>query len=245
MSETTRPVALITGAARRIGAAIARGLHSAGHRVVLHHRHSASAAAELAVELNASRPDSAATISADLLTETGEAVFDAALAAFGRLDVLINNASSFYPTPVGEIEPSQWDDLMGSNARAPLFLSQAASAELAARQGVIINILDIHARSPLAGHPVYAMAKAALDMMTRSLARELAPAVRVNGVSPGAILWPDAGLSEDVQRALIKATPLKRRGDPQDIADAVVFLVGAGFITGQVLAVDGGRSLKI
>lgn len=239
----TGPVALITGAARRIGASVARDLHQAGYAVLLHHRRSAAEAQALAADLNQATPGSAAVQALDLVVEDPAILVQACLDHFGRLDALVNNASSFYPTPIGQITPEAWNDLVGSNARGPLFLAQAAARELARQQGAIVNISDIHARAPLAGHTAYVMAKAAQDMMTRSLARELAPEVRVNAVAPGAILWPEAGLEEEEKAALIRSTPLQRRGRPEDIARAVRFLLESPYITGQILAVDGGRSL--
>lgn len=237
--------ALITGAARRVGAEIARTLHGAGASVVLHYRRSAREADALAADLNAIRPGSAVATQADLL-DTGRlpGLVAAAVAAFGRLDMLVNNASSFYPTPVGEIDERQWDDLVGSNLKAPLFLSQAAAPELARRQGVILNLVDIHGLRPLKGYPVYSVAKAGLIMLTRSLARELAPDVRVNGIAPGPVMWPDDA-DTGLQREIISRTPLKRAGSPRDVARTVLFFAAdAPYITGQILAVDGGRSIR-
>jgi pteridine reductase len=236
---------LITGGARRVGAAMARALHGAGANVLVHYRSSAAAAANLAAELNAERPGSAAVQAADLLDiDTGPRLVAAALAAFGRLDVLINNASSFYPTPVGSITPAQWDDLLGSNLKAPLFLSQAATPALRERHGLIINMLDIHALRPLKAHPVYCAAKAGLAMLTRSLARELGPEIRVNGIAPGPVMWPEADLDESLKREIIGKTALGRSGTPQDIARTALFLMrDAPYITGQIIAVDGGRGI--
>lgn len=238
-------VALITGAAQRVGAEIARELHRSGMRVVIHYRSSAEAAAALRDELLAARPDSAALIQGDLLeTAALPALVAAAHARWGQLDVLVNNASSFYPTPIGGITETQWDDLIGSNLKAPLFLSQAAAPLLAARQGCIVNLVDIHAERPLKGYPLYCSAKAGLVMLTKALARELAPAVRVNAIAPGAILWPEHA-SEETRRAIVARTALKRRGEPHDVARAVRFLATeAEYVTGQVLTVDGGRSLS-
>ena len=238
-------VALITGGSRRVGAAVARALHAAGANLLIHNRTSAAAAQALADELNGTRPDSAAVHAADLL-EGGAApgLIGAALAAFGRLDILINNASSFYPTPVGRITPAQWDDLIGSNLKAPLFLSQAAVPPLRAGRGLIINMLDIHAFRPLKLHPVYCVAKAGLAMLTRSLARELGPDIRVNGIAPGPVMWPEAGIDESLKHEIIAQTALKRQGTPQDIARTALFLAkDAPYITGQIIAVDGGRSI--
>ena len=238
-------VALITGAAQRVGAEIARELHRTGMRVVIHFRSSSEQAAALQHELLGHRPDSAALISGDLLnTAMLPALVENAHRQWGRLDALVNNASSFYPTAVGTISETHWDELVGSNLKAPLFLSQAAAPMLATQQGSIVNIVDIHAERPLKGYPLYSAAKAGLAMLTKALARELAPTVRVNAVAPGAILWPDHA-SEEARRAIIARTALKRQGHPRDIARAVRFLITeADYITGQVLTVDGGRSLS-
>ncbi len=238
-------VALITGAARRIGAAIATTLHADGARVAIHYRESSDAAAALAQELNAKRADSAATFKADLSeipALTG--LVDEIVGWGGRLDILVNNASSFYPTQLGEITEAQWDDLIGSNLKAPLFLAQAALPQLRKASGVIINIVDIHAQRPLKNHSVYGSAKAGLAMLTRSLAKDLAPDVRVNGVSPGAILWPENDMGEKIRDSILKQIPLDRAGDPDDVAGCVLYLVrDASYVTGQIIAVDGGRSL--
>ncbi len=237
--------ALITGGAKRLGAAIARRLHAAGAAVLIHYRDSEADAAKLEAELNGLRPRSAAKVKAELLAPIApRALVSAALDAFGRLDLLVNNASSFFPVAVGEIEPSHWEELVGSNLRAPLFISQQAAPELAKREGAIVNVVDIHADRPLKGYPVYSIAKAGLAALTRSLALELAPRVRVNGVSPGAIAWPDDGQFDPAERGRILATtPLGRVGSPEDIAQAVHFLATAPYITGQIIAVDGGRSI--
>jgi len=237
--------ALITGGAKRLGAAIARRLHAAGAAVLIHYRDSEAEAAKLEAELNGLRPRSAAKVKAELLAPIApRALVSAALDAFGRLDLLVNNASSFFPVAVGEIEPSHWEELVGSNLRAPLFISQQAAPELAKREGAIVNVVDIHADRPLKGYPVYSIAKAGLAALTRSLALELAPRVRVNGVSPGAIAWPDDGQFDPAERARILATtPLGRVGSPEDIAQAVHFLATAPYVTGQIIAVDGGRSI--
>ncbi len=238
---------LITGAAARIGAEIARTLHAAGFNIIIHYRSSASAAQDLSDSLNNLRNNSASTLQADLLeTHKLDALIEKAASIWGRLDVLINNASSFYPTPVGKITENHWDDLMGSNLKAPLFLSQAATAKLKQNHGCIINIIDIHGYRPMKEHPVYCAAKAGLAMITQSLAKELGPEIRVNGVAPGAIIWPDTELNADVQASILERTTLKRQGCPEDIAKAVKFLVmDAEYITGQVIPVDGGRSLNI
>jgi pteridine reductase len=237
--------ALVTGGARRVGAAIARHLHAAGANVMLHYRGAEAEAAKLEAELNAARAKSAARVKAELLAPIApRALVSAALERFGGLDLLVNNASSFFPVAVGEIEPSHWEELVGSNLRAPLFISQQAAPELAKREGAIVNVVDIHADRPLKGYPVYSIAKAGLAALTRSLALELAPRVRVNGVSPGAIAWPDDGQFDPAERGRILATtPLGRVGSPEDIAQAVHFLATAPYVTGQIIAVDGGRSI--
>lgn len=238
-------VILITGGARRVGAQIARTLHAAGARILVHYRSSTAAAQELGEELNAARAGSAALFAADLQQEAApEQLIAAAVGHFGRLDALINNASTFFPTPVGKITRTAWDDLMGSNLRAPLFLAQAAAAHLAKRRGVIINVVDIHGLRPLKGYPVYSIAKAGLAMLTRSLARELAPDVRVNGIAPGPVLWAEHDLDDGMKREIVAKTALKRVGSPQDIARTALFLIrDAPYITGQIIAVDGGRSI--
>jgi pteridine reductase len=240
---------LVTGAARRIGAAIARRLHAAGANMVLHYHRSRDDAERLCAELNAGRAGSCATVSHDLLDTDGiPALVERAAACFGRLDGLVNNASSFYATPIGSITPDQWRDLMGSNLRAPLFVSQAAAPFLARSKGAIVNIVDIHAERPLKSFVVYSVAKAGLAGLTRSLALELAPAVRVNGVAPGSILWPDQGKHFDPaeQERIVATTPLERVGGPEDIAGAVKYLLfDAPFVTGQILAVDGGRAIHL
>jgi pteridine reductase len=237
--------ALITGGARRVGAEIARALHGAGAKVLIHHRSSLEAAETLVAEFNGVRADSAALVAADLLdAEAPTHVVRAALEHFGRLDILVNNASTFYPTPIGTITPAQWDDLVGTNLRAPLFLSQAAAPELAAREGLILNLIDIHGLRPLKRFALYCSAKAALAMLTRALARELAPAVRVNGIAPGPVLWPEHGMDESLKREIIDKTALKRAGSPGDIARAALFFAqDAPYVTGQILSVDGGRSI--
>jgi pteridine reductase len=237
--------ALVTGGARRVGAAIARRLHAAGAAVVLHYRDSAAEADKLAAELNALRAKSATTVKAELLAPIApRALVSAALESFGRLDLLVNNASSFFPIGIGAIEASHWEELLGSNLRAPLFISQEAAPHLAKNAGAIVNIVDIHAERPLKGYPVYSIAKAGLASLTRSLAVELAPAVRVNGVAPGAIAWPEDGQFDAAERErIVRTTPLGRLGSPEDIAQAVHFLACAPYVTGQVLAVDGGRSI--
>ncbi len=238
-------VALVTGGAKRVGGAIVRRLHAAGARVALHYRESEADAARLEAELSALRPGSAARLRRDLLEpNAAEALVAAAVERFGRLDLLVNNASIFYPGRIGKIEPRHWDELVGSNLRAPLFVSQAAAPHLKQARGAIVNITDIHAERPLKGFPVYSVAKAGLAALTRSLAVELAPEVRVNAVAPGAIAWPEEGKFDDAERGRIVATtPLRRIGSPDDIAQAVHFLATALFVTGQTVAVDGGRSV--
>jgi len=239
--------ALVTGGARRVGAAIARRLHAAGAKVLIHYRDSEADAARLESEFNAARPKSAAKVKAELLAPIApRALLLAALEGFGRLDILVNNASSFFPVEVGKIESSHWEELIGSNLRAPLFIAQQAAAELAKNEGCIVNIVDIHAERPLKGYALYSIAKAGLAAMTRALALELAPRVRVNGVAPGAIAWPEDGQFPDAERSrILSTTPLARTGAPEDIARAVHFLASAPYVTGQVLAVDGGRSIFI
>jgi pteridine reductase len=236
--------ALVTGGARRVGAGIVRALHGAGAGVAIHHRQSGTDAEALAAELNALRPGSAFAVSADIVdTAALPGLVDAVVARAGRLDVLVNNASSFYPTPLGRITTAEWDDLMGTNLKAPLFLAQAAAPQLREHGGCIVNLIDIHAIRPLKDHPVYGAAKAGLAFLTKALARDLAPQVRVNGVAPGAVLWPDGGISEATQQVVLRQIPLQRTGGPDDIAGAVLYLVrDATYVTGQVLAVDGGRS---
>jgi len=245
--EASRPVALITGAARRIGATIARRLHAAGYDLALHCRHSRSELDALIAELERERARSTLALQADLQEiDRIDALIAATIARYGRLDALINNASAFFPTPVGEATLAQWEALFGANVRAPFFLSQAAAPHLAARGGAIVNIVDIYAERPLPQHPIYSMSKAALGMMTKALARELAPAVRVNGVAPGAVLWPESGKSYADQEELIARTPLQRAGAPDDVASAVLWLLGdAPFVTGEIVRVDGGRHLSI
>ncbi len=234
---------LVTGAARRVGAALAAAFHSAGARVAVHYRGSKAEADARVAEFNAARADSARAFQADLSDPAAcETLIATVVRAFGRLDVLVNNASSFYPTPVGSITPDQFDDLIGSNLRAPLFLAQAAAPELGKREGLILNIADIHGLKPLRQHAVYCSAKAALIMLTRSLARELGPTVRVNAIAPGPVLWPESGVDAELRRGIVERTALKRAGTPEDVAKAALFFAtDAPFVTGEVLAVDGGR----
>jgi pteridine reductase len=244
-SDLRDRVLLITGGARRVGAQIARTLHGAGASVLLHYRTSAADAKRLAAELNAQRQGSAAIYAADLqAADAPAAIVAAALREFGHIDILINNASVFYPTPVGLISGAQWDDLFCSNVKAPLFLAQAAAPSLRERRGLIINMVDIHGLRPLRGHPVYSAAKAALAMLTRALALELGPDIRVNGIAPGPILWPEGKMDAALKAEIIAKTALKRHGTPGDVARTALFLArDAPYITGQIIAVDGGRSI--
>jgi pteridine reductase len=240
-----RPVALITGAAKRIGAAIADGLHAAGYDIALHYRESADAAASTQNRLEARRSNSTVLLRAELAdTARLPQLVERVITRFGRLDALVNNASGFFPTPIGGTSEAMWDALFASNAKAPFFLAQACAPHLRETRGAIVNLVDIYAERPLEGHTIYFMAKASLQMLTYSLARELGPEVRVNGIAPGAILWPDTGKAYTDQDALIASTALKRIGAPHNIADAVLFLLReAGYTTGQILRVDGGRSV--
>jgi len=242
-----RPVALITGAARRVGAVIAHTLHAAGFDLALHYRHSADEARALADALEAQRPGSSLLVPADLADLAALPVLvERVLAHYGRLDALVNNASAFFPTPLGAATPSQWNELFASNAQAPFFLSQAALPALREARGGIVNLIDIYAERPLADHALYCMAKAALAAMTRSLALDLAPEVRVNGVAPGAVLWPSDGKPYADQQAMLARTPLQRAGTPEDVADTVRWLLcDAPFVTGQIIRVDGGRTLSV
>ncbi len=244
-SSLNGKVALVTGAARRIGAAISRRLHQHGANVAIHYRGSADEANSLCDTLNALRSDSATPLRADL-SDTGAFpdLIKSVTDWHGQLDILINNASSFYPTPLGQVSEADWDNLIGTNLKAPLFLAQAALVPLQASRGVIVNIVDIHAQRPLRNHAVYGAAKAGLAMLTRSLAKDLAPDIRVNGVSPGAILWPESELSDDAKNSILGQIPLGRTGEPDDIAGCVLYLVrDATYVTGQIIAVDGGRSI--
>lgn len=236
--------AIVTGAARRIGREIVTRLHEAGARVGIHYRDSRADAVSLRDHLNETRAGSAEIFRADLSRiDDATALVGAFVDWCGGVDILVNNASSFYPTPIGSITGDDWDELMGSNLKGPLFLSQAAWPSLAERSGAIVNIVDIHARRPLRNHAVYGAAKAGLAMLTRSLAKDLAPAVRVNGISPGAILWPEDGLDDGARAAILKQIPLGRTGTPADVAECVLYLVDAPYVTGQIVAVDGGRSV--
>jgi len=240
-------VAIVTGGARRIGAAIVEALHHRGLDIVLHYRGSRREAEALAVALDRRRPGSVLVVQADLADpDAPVAIAEASRARFGRIDVLVNNASTFFPTPVREATADHWNELMISNLRAPFFLSAACAPCLREARGAIVNLVDIHGLVPLARHPIYSQAKAGLIMQTRSLARELAPRVRVNGVAPGAILWPESGQAEEAGAAILERVPLRRQGQPEDIAGAVTFLaLDAPYVTGQILAVDGGRLLNM
>lgn len=242
------PVALVTGAAVRVGAAIARRLHAQGYDVALHYRRSREPAEALATEFNRQRGNSAMLVAGDLASAAGPSAIAAAfLERYARCDLVVNNASSFFPSAVEEVDAGVWNELLGSNLRGPFFLVQALLPALRESGGSVVSITDIHAERPLLGYPVYSIAKAGLVMLTRSLARELAPEVRVNAVAPGAILWPED--PDDTwgreQEAILKRVPLGRTGTPEDIAGAVVYLATAPYVTGQILAVDGGRSVVV
>ncbi|MCC5852618.1 MAG: pteridine reductase [Alkalimonas sp.] len=243
-TSSSLPVALVTGSAKRLGRALIERLHQQQYRVIIHYQHSAEEAQALAAKLNQQRPDSAALVQGDLsCNQSLMQVATDAQQAFNRLDVLVNNASAFYPTPVGQASFEHWEQLMGSNAKAPFFLSQALAPMLSQQQGCIINMVDIHAERPLLEHPIYCMAKAALLMLTKSLARELAPTIRVNGIAPGAILWPSPDIAEADKQMILQQIPLETLGTPDDIADTALFLIQSGYVNGQIIAVDGGRSL--
>ncbi len=247
MPSNANPVALVTGAGRRIGASIARTLHAAGFDIAAHANHSRAELASLLAELESVRPASTLAVHADLAdVPAADLLVSATLGCFGRLDALVNNASSFFPTPLGSIDATQWDNLFNVNARAPLLLAQAAAQALGKANGAIVNLVDIYAERPLAEHPVYGMSKAALVAMTQSLALDMAPDVRVNAVAPGAILWPENPASDKRREDIIARTPLARAGSAEEIANTVLWLLrDAGFMTGQVIRVDGGRSLTV
>lgn len=242
-------VVLVTGGAKRVGAAICRRLHAAGASVAIHYLSSAQQAQDLRDELGAQRPESAAVFQSDLLDVAAlPQLVEATIEKFGRLDALVNNASSFYATPLAEIDEQQWTDLLGTNLKAPLFLAQAAAPELRRRHGAIVNIVDIHAERPMQGHLLYSVAKAGLTALTKGLAQEMSPQVRVNAVAPGVIVWPEGAEWEDDERRrrIVAHTLLKREGEPDDIARTVHFLLNdSPYITGQVIAVDGGRSINL
>lgn len=246
MSSEQVKVAFITGAAQRIGACLAQAFHQAGFKLVIHYRQSSEAAQTLAKHLNQQRADSVKLVNGALESVTEiEHVAQQAIAAYGYIDVLINNASSFYPTNIGTISEQDWDALLGPNLKAPLFLAQSLNPSLQQRQGCIINLIDIHAQRPLAKHALYCSAKAGLAMLTQSLAKELSPNVRVNGIAPGAILWPqqEGELDAQQKQEILSRIPLQKSGAPEDIAETALFLSRQKYITGQIIAVDGGRSL--
>ncbi|HEY5716935.1 MAG TPA: pteridine reductase [Motiliproteus sp.] len=240
------PVVLITGAARRIGATLARRFHAEGYRVLIHYRHNHRDAYDLTEQLNLLRPDSAHLLQADLTIEgSAEQLAGKVLAQWQQLDLLINNASSFYPTPFGQVSYPQWHDLIGSNLAGPFFLAQALAPELTRRNGAIINLVDVHSQKPLKDFSTYCIAKAGNAMLVQVLAKELAPAVRVNGISPGPILPPEGAAERDpsAQQQVVNSTLLGRYGDPDDIADTALFLARQSYVTGQIISVDGGKSL--
>ncbi len=240
------PVVLITGSAHRIGACIARHLHQQDYRVIIHYQSSAEAAQKLVDEFNQLRADSADLLQANLSEpEEITSLSQQAIQCFGQLDLLVNNASRFFPTPIGDVTLTQWEKLVNTNMRAPFFLTQALHPELKRTHGCIINITDVYGHRPLEDHPVYSMTKAGLIMLTKSLSKEMGPEVRVNAVSPGAIIWPDSDLSENRKSEILDSTSLQRIGGPDDIAETVAFLAKADYVTGQVIAVDGGRLIHI
>ncbi len=245
-SDSEPKVALITGASHRIGASIARTLHAAGMHIIIHYHSSQGAANALANELLSSRPHSATSIKQDLTHIDGcQAVIQHAIDSFGKLDVLVNNASNFFPTPLSTADQQQWDQLMNSNLKAPFFLSQAAAPHLTKTQGNIINIVDIYADRPIKDHPIYCASKAGLASLTKSFAQSLGPNVRVNGISPGAILWPEQNQNTADQQELLKRTPLGELGSPQDIANTILFIIEQGhYINGQIINIDGGRTVN-
>ena len=245
IKEKNNKNALITGAAKRIGASISRNIHEAGYNVGIHYNSSKKDAKKLCEELNAKRAGSAQIFKADITkVSDAKSLVNSFLKWGGKLDLLINNASSFYPTPIGSVTEENWNDLIGTNLKGPLFISQEASVSLRKNKGSIINLVDIHIKSPPKDHAVYIAAKAGLEILTRSLARDLAPEVRVNGISPGAILWPEGELDAATKDKILDSIPLKRKGNPQDISDCVLFLVNsASYISGQIISVDGGKSI--
>ncbi|MGH1428206.1 MAG: pteridine reductase [Arenicella sp.] len=238
-------VALITGGARRIGAEIAKTLHYDGYNILVHYRHSSDDAKQLCADLNGIRPNSCHSFQADLAdSDAYEKIIQNTIHTYGQLDALINNASSFYPTPIEEVTEAQWQDLLTSNLKAPIFLSKYATPWLKKTKGSIINIIDIYANRPLANHPIYCAAKAGTQSLTKSLARDLNGEVRVNGVAPGAILWPEDDAGVDPQQAILARIPMNTLGEPQDIAKTIRFLLNdAPYINGQIISVDGGRSV--
>lgn len=247
MTDSSRPVVVITGAAKRVGAVMAETFCEAGYDLAVSYRHSRAEAEALAARCEAKRAQSCLVLPLDLSDTAALAPFvERVVTHYGRIDALINNASSFYPTPLANATEAQWDDLFAANAKAPFFLAQAAAPHLARARGCIVNLVDIYGERPLARHPIYSMAKAALAMMTMALAKDLGPEVRVNGIAPGAVLWPESGKAEAERRELLARTPLGRAGEPADLARAALFLVrDAPYVTGQILRVDGGRTLTV
>jgi len=237
---------LITGGAKRIGAMIARTLHDEGMNLIIHYNTSSDDANKLCAEINSSRVDSAIAIGANLTNQSEvDHLIPEIIKQTGQLDVLINNASTFYRTPIEDITLDDWDNLVGTNLKAPLFLCKHAAPYLKESKGCIVNMIDIHAKKPLKNHPIYGPAKSGLAMLTRSLARDLAPDVRVNGIAPGMILWPENEPSDEIKQTVIDQIPLKRSGDPEDIANAALFLITqANYMTGQIISVDGGRGIN-
>ncbi|MFZ0219923.1 MAG: pteridine reductase [Candidatus Aquirickettsiella sp.] len=246
-SKANDKVVLITGAGKRVGAAVAQYCHQLGMRLAIHYRESRQQASDLCARFNQQRQNSAIALAADLRnTDQLEGLITAVLSKWGQLDVLINNASSFYPTPLAKVTEMVWEDVMGSNLKAPFFLSQSAAPYLKQQKGCIINLVDIQAQRPLKNYSVYCIAKAGLVMLTKSLAQELGPDIRVNAIAPGIVLWPDdeTEFNATLREKIVARNVLKRAGTPQDIANTAVFLINhANFITGQIIAVDGGRSL--
>ena len=245
MTDEYKKWALVTGGGKRIGATIAETLHNKGFNVAIHYNSSCDAADQLCAQLNAKQQDSSIAIGADLTDQDSlENLIPSLIGKTKRLDVLVNNASTFYPTPIEKITLEDWENLLGTNLKAPLFLSKFAAKYLKQSQGIIINIVDIHSKKPLKEHPIYGSAKSGLAMLTRSLATDLAPDIRVNGISPGLILWPESSPSEQVKNNILQQIPLKKIGNSEDIANCVLFLIeDAPYITGEIIAVDGGRSM--
>lgn len=247
MTDSSRPVVVITGAAKRVGAVMAEAFCEAGYDLAISYRHSRAEAEAVAARCEAKRAQSCLALSLDLAETSALAPFIERVAAhYGRIDALINNASSFFPTPLARATEAQWDDLFAANTKAPFFLAQAAAPHLARTRGCIVNLVDIYGERPLAQHPIYSMAKAALGMMTMALAKDLGPDIRVNGIAPGAVLWPESGKAEAERRDLLARTPHGRAGEPSDLARTALFLVrDAPYVTGQIIRVDGGRALSI
>jgi pteridine reductase len=245
MTDEYKKWALVTGGGKRIGATIAETLHNKGFNVAIHYNSSCDAADQLCAQLNAKKQDSSIAIGADLTNQDSlENLIPSLIEKTKRLDVLINNASTFYPTPIEKITLEDWENLLGTNLKAPLFLSKYAAKYLKQSQGIIINIIDIHSKKPLKEHPIYSSAKSGLAMLTRSLASDLAPDIRVNGISPGLILWPENSPSEQAKNNILQQIPLKKIGNSEDIANCALFLIeDAPYITGEIIAVDGGRSM--